>query len=390
MDKINCKVPFGTMNLPMWSKSVICHTLAEEEQVTNGKYVKRFEEEFAKAFRAKHAIAVSSGTDANTICVAALVERGGEVIIPALTFVATANAVVNAGCIPRFVDVDDTLNIDPVELENAIGPNTKAIMIVHLMGKPCNMHAIMKILEKHPHIQLIEDCAEAHGASYYAMPVGSFGKMACYSLYAAHIVSSIEGGMITTNDDALAEKCRELRNHGLKLEGSNWTFNQIGFSSKMNELEAIVGIGNLHDMDKILANRRMNFEYLTKMLSDYSDLFYTIKPGEYDIMGPHAFAIVVNHEVINKQHFVDFLTSKGIDNRNLFYSIPTQAKCYAYLGYELGRFPTAEYMSDYGTHIGIHQDLTNEQLDYVVASIKEYVDVNKPNRNSDTSTSVVV
>lgn len=377
MNKINCRVPFGTMHVSPEAIEIIQDLLHCSGQVTNGLYVKEFETEFALRFNAKHAIAVSSGTDANTIALAALYRsfHGGEIILPALTFVATGNAVINAGLVPKFVDVElETLNMDPDKIEAAIDPGkTRAIMPVHLMGKPCNMHKIMKIAEKHG-LAIVEDCAEAHGAEYYGMKVGAFGALACYSLYAAHIVSSIEGGMITTNDDILAEKCRELRNHGLKLDGSNWTFDQIGYSSKMNELEAIVGIGNLRNFDSTLSKRRNNFEYLTKKLLDFSEFFYTIHPGEYDTFSPHAFAIIVNPDKIDKYKFVQFLTDKGIDNRNLFYSIPTQAKCYAYLGHKLGDFPNAEALSDYGTHIGIHQDLNQEQLDYIVDCIKEFVD----------------
>ena len=378
MNKLQCKVPFGCITISPQAKDEISNLLSGGGQVTNGPLVKQFEEAFAHKFRAKNAIAVSSGTDACTIALTSLIDnglsRGDEVIIPALTFVATANAVVNAGLVPRFVDVEgDTLNIDPVQIEYAITEKTKAIMIVHLMGKPCNMHEIMKVVEKYKLI-LIEDCAEAHGAEYYGLPVGSFGKLACYSLYAAHIVSSIEGGMITTNDDATANRCKELRNHGLKLNGSNWTFDKIGFSSKMNELEAAVGLGNLNDFDTIIAKRKSNFEYLTKGLEPYWKYFYTIKPGEYDVLSPHAFAILTNIETVDKDKFVKFLTEKGIDNRNLFYSIPTQADCYKYLGYSYGQFPMAEESSLIGTHIGIHQDLSIDQLNYVIESIKEFID----------------
>ena len=379
MNKLQYKVTFGTMNISDMAKTTIGELLRLDAQVTNGVYVKEFESLFAKSFNRKYAIAVSSGTDANTIALAALYRnwQDGEIIIPALTFVATANSVINAGLIPKFVDVElDTLNIDADLIEDAINPGkTRAIMPVHLMGKPCNMHKIMSIAKEYQ-LGIVEDCAEAHGARYYAMSVGTFGLLGCYSLYAAHIVSSIEGGMIVTDDPILAEKCRNLRNHGLKLDGTNWTFDQIGYSSKMNEIEAIVGIGNIHNLDSILRKRRFNFDYLTEKFTQFSEHLFTIKPGEYDTMGPHAFAIIVNPETINKQKFVEFLSSKGIDNRNLFYSIPTQAECYEYLGYKTGDFPNAEFLSENGTHIGCHQDLTIDQLNYVVESIKEFICLN--------------
>lgn len=164
-----------------------------------GKYVQEFEEEFAALFGAKFAVAVSSGTDADAIACATLydegAQRGDEVIVPALTFVATANAVVQAGFRPVFVDVDrNTLNMNPDAIEAVITPKTRAIMPVHLMGKPAAMDRIMDIARRH-YLTVIEDAAEAHGAELNGKKIGTIGAMAAFSLYAAHIVTTIEGGL---------------------------------------------------------------------------------------------------------------------------------------------------------------------------------------------------
>ena len=219
------RVPFGTVSITDEARKLIDQIL-DTRWVTKGKYVAEFEKEFAKLFGAKEAVAVSSGTDADALALAVLYDygakRGDEVIIPALTFVATANAVLQAGFTPVFVDVErDTLNINPSQIEKIITKKTRAIMPVHLMGKPAKMDQIMAIAKKHK-LFVVEDSAEAHGAEYRGTKIGSFGNMASFSLYAAHIVTTIEGGIVITNDSKMAEILRSLRNHGMgnKLDES--------------------------------------------------------------------------------------------------------------------------------------------------------------------------
>lgn len=376
-EKISCRVPFGTVSIQPESIHLI-NTFLANRMVTNGNCVREFEQAFAKLFGVEHAIAVSSGTDANTIALAVLYDlfarRGDEIIVPALSFVATGNAVINAGFTPVFVDVDrNTMNIDIQQIEAKLTSKTRAIMPVHLMGKPVNMDAIMQIAQDNG-LYVIEDAAEAHGAKYRDQYTGTFGEMGCFSLYAAHIITSIEGGMIVTDNIVLADAVKSLRNHGLQLRGSDWTFERIGFSAKMNELEAAVGLGNTYKFDEIIAVRRRNLLYLIKEFQQFERYFQTIEESENEVIGPHAFPIVVKDGVpFTKKEFVQWLSEKGIDNRNLFYSIPTQCEAYASLGYKLGTFPNAEWLSNHGTHIGCHQDLSIDQLDYVVNSVKEFI-----------------
>lgn len=373
-----CQYPFGTMNVTDEAKELIQMALTRN-RLTNGALVSIFEQKFADAMGTTYAVAVSSGTDANTLALASLYEfgadRGDEIIIPASTFVATANSVINAGFTPVFVDVDvHTLQINPDLIDSAITDRTRAIMPVHLMGKAAQMSRIMDIAASR-RVNVIEDAAEAHGAMYRDQKVGTIGMAGCFSLYAAHIISSIEGGMIVTNSSEVYECVKSLRNHGLQLHGSNWSFRRIGFSSKMNELEAAVGIGNIKCMDDTIAKRRANFKYLKKHLDKYQNFMYTIAESEYERLSPHAFPIILRQSIgFTKDEFVAYLTECGIDNRNLFYSIPTQTDCYKYLGYKYGDFPAAEYLANNGTHIGIHQDLTTAQLDYAADKIGQFID----------------
>jgi len=368
------KVPFGTISVTKEARQLIDKAL-DTGWLTRGKYVREFEEKFAKIFGMKDAVAVSSGTDANTLALAVMhdygAKRGDEVIIPALTFVATANSVLNAGFTPVFVDVKrETLNIDPEKIEKVITKKTRAIMPVHLMGKPAEMNTIMAIAKRHK-LFVIEDAAEAHGAEYHGKMIGTFGQMSAFSLYAAHIITTIEGGIVLTNDLKMADILRSLRNHGMVHK---FVYQRVGFSAKMNEIEAAVGLGNVRIFQKILDKRRRNMLYLIKHFRQFDDYFFTIKEEPYEKIGPHAFPITLKEGVkFSLSQFVKYIENAGIDSRNLFYSIPTQCPGYKFLGYKLGQFPEAEYCGTHGLHIGVHQDLEIENLDYVIETVKKFL-----------------
>lgn len=379
--KKNFKVPFGTVSLTERSVQLIQEVL-KSKWLTRGRYVQEFEEKFAALFGVKHAVAVSSGTDADAIACAVLYDygakRGDEVIIPALTFIATANAVLQAGLTPVFVDVKrDTLNIDPEQIEKAITPRTRAIMPVHLMGKPADMDRIMAIAKKH-HLIVIEDAAEAHGAEYKGKKIGSIGDMAAFSLYAAHIVTTVEGGIILTNDEKKALAMQSLRNHGIV---NKFEFQRIGFSAKMNEMEAAVGLGNIDIFQEILNKRRRNLLYLINLFRDFEEFFITLEEQNHEKIGPHAFSIILKERCpFTKDEFVKHIEQQGIDSRNLFSSIPTQCPSYSFMGHKKGEFPEAEYCADRGTHIGIHQDIELNQLDYVAQVVRDFLKLKGINR----------
>jgi dTDP-4-amino-4,6-dideoxygalactose transaminase len=372
--KSGYKVPFGTVSLTPKAKKLIDDAI-ERRWLTKGKYVREFEDKFAALFGVKHGIAVSSGTDADAIACAVLydfgAQRGDEIIIPALTFVATGNAVLQAGFKPVFVDVErETLNIDPKKIEQVITPKTRAIMPVHLMGRPAAMDEIMRIAKKHK-LYVIEDAAEAHGAEYKGKKIGAIGDMACFSLYAAHIVTTIEGGILITNNDAMAEAARSLRNHGID---GKFQFKRIGFSAKMNEIEAAVGLGNIEIFRDILEKRRTNVRHLIKLFAKFDKYFWYLKEGKDEVLGPHAFSIILKPGLnFTKDEFVTYLEKKGVDSRNLFYSIPTQTASYQFMKHKLGDFPESEYCSDHGTHIGCHQDVGTKEMDYVAAVVEEFL-----------------
>lgn len=393
------KVPFGTISITQESQDLI-NEIIHSGRVSNGKYVRKFEEKFAKLVNAKEAIAVSSGTDADTLALAVLYDfgakRGDEIIIPALSFVATGNAVLHAGFKPVFVDIEkETLNIDPNLIEKKVTGKTRAIMPVHLMGKSAKMDIINKIAKKH-HLYVIEDAAEAHGAVYKGKKIGEWGVMAAYSLYLAHIITTIEGGIVTTNNEEFAEILRSLRAHGRACKcricvvnttsgycakrfkygkDIRFIFERIGYSSKMNELEAAVGLGSLTEYHQIINKRHRNLITMIKKLGEFSEYLFTIQEDKDELIGPHAFPVIVKENApFTRNELVDYFDKHQIDTRDLFTSMPTQCPGFAYLGHRLGEFPNAEYMGDHGFHIGVHQDINDRHIDYIFSVLKSFID----------------
>ena len=394
------KIPFGTISVTDKSKEIILNIL-KSNRLSSGKYVREFEQRFAELIGAKEAVAVSSGTDADALALALLYDfgakRGDEIITTALSFAATGNSVLQAGFIPVFVDIDrETLNIDPAKIEEEITDKARAIMPVDLMGKPADMDRINAIADKY-NLYVIEDAAEAYGATYKGKNAGTLGDVGAFSLYIAHIITTVEGGIIVTDNSDFAEILRSLRSHGraCKCEscvlnlasaycakrfqyGDNadirFIFERIGFSAKMNELEAAIGIGNLDMYDDILKKRRDNLYYLIENFKKFSPYLVTIRKEPYEEIGPHALPIIIQEQApFNRTRLVNFMEKKGIDTRNLFSSMPTQCPGYSFLGHKIGDFPNAEYVGENGIHIGVHQDIGREECDYILNTVETFL-----------------
>jgi len=393
------KIPFGTLSITQKSKDLI-NEILDSKRVSSGKYVREFEERFAELIETKEAVAVSSGADADALTLAVLYDfgakRGDEVIVPALSFVATGNAVLQAGFRPVFVDIErETLNIDPSKIESVITERTRAIMPVHLMGKPADMDKISEIARRY-NLYVIEDAAEAHGARYKGKNVGTLGDMAAYSLYLAHMVTTIEGGIVTTDNLEFAEILRSLRSHGrackckscvLNLASGycekrfkygtdiRFIFERIGYSCKMNEIEAAIGLGSLDDYNEILKKRKKNLASMMEKFKRFGEHLVSIKEDPDEEIGPHAFPIILKEKVkFTRDQLVDFLERNGIETRSLFSSMPTQCPGFEFLGYKLGDFPNAEYIGNNGLHIGVHQDIDEEDIDYFIDVVDRFLE----------------
>jgi len=398
------RIPFGTIAVTAKSKKLIADIL-ETNRLSSGKYVRQFEKKFAALTGTAEAIALSTGTDADALALAVLYDfgacRGDEIIVPALSFVSTGNAVLQAGFTPVFVDVDrKTLNIDPKKIKEKITNRTRAIMPVHLMGKPAEMDAINKIARR-SRLFVIEDAAEAHGATYKGKNAGNLADMGAFSLYVAHIISTVEGGIVTTSRQDFAEVLRSLRSHGraCKCESCvlnrsssycprrfsygestdiRFIFERIGFSAKMNELEAAVGIGNLDIYRKILTRRRCNLYYLMDQFRQFKPYLATIEKEPHEEIGPHALPMIIQEGAgFTRNQLVSHLEANGIDTRTLFSSMPTQCAGFKYLGHALGDYPNAEYIGEQGIHIGVHQNLGRKECDYILNVLSDFISKHK-------------
>lgn len=393
-------IPFGTITITETARKLINDCL-ENKRISSGRLVRQFEDQFAAIVGVREAVAVSSGTDADIIALAVLhdlgAKRGDEVIVPALSFVATGNAVLHAGFTPVFVDIErESLNIDPGKIEAAITEKTRAIMPVHLMGKPAEMDTINAIAKKHG-LLVVEDAAEAHGALYKGKPAGSLADLGAFSTYVAHIITTGEGGVVTTNNEEYGEILRSLRSHGRNCtckrcimntdevtycakrfrgeggEDVRFTFDRIGYSCKMNELEAAIGIGAMEIYNQILKKRHDNLIHVLSRFDRFAPWLSTIKEEPHERIGPHAIPIIINEGApFSRAELTHYLEKNGIETRTLFASMPTQCPGFAHLGYTPGQFPVAEYMGHHGIHVGVHQDVGIEEMEYLLEMLDKF------------------
>lgn len=348
----------------------------DKNWASEGENVKEFEQKFLDKFKCKHAIATSSGTDADIVSCAALYDfganRGDEIIVPALSFVATANSILAAGFIPKFVDIElETLNIDTSKIKEAITEKTRAIMAVHTMGKPCEMDTIMKIAKTHD-LMIIEDACEAHGATYKGKLAGTIGDMGAFSFYTAHQIVCGEGGMVATNDDKIAEVVRSVKSHGRPFGSLYFDFQRIGFNSKMNDLEAALGLEGIEYFDEHFNKRKNNLYKMLELTEDLSDYCYFIKEETYEKVSPHAFPLVLKDQKYGRDSLYKYLESCGIQCKTLFGSLPTQHNAFKFLNYKFGDFPVSEYVGKNGLHFGMHQYLNYDDLYFISDSLHEY------------------
>ncbi len=327
---------------------------------SKGKYVSRFEHAFAEFCGTKHGVACFNGTIALHLVLAALnIGVGDEVIVPTLTFVATANAVAYTGAKPVFVDSEpETWCISPAGIEAAITSRTKAIIPVHLYGHPADMDSIKEIAKKH-NLIIIEDAAEAHGATYKGLPVGSLGDAAIFSFMANKIITTGEGGIVVTDDKAFAERCLFLENHARNPESPYW-HTEIGFNYRMTNLQAALGVAQLEQIEKFIAVRRKNAAYYMARLDNIEGL--TMPPNKDWADSVYwMFAPLIEPEFCCDRDMVMLkLREKGIESRPFFSPIHHMPM------YNTGQsLPIAEQLSATGINLPSGTTLTSEQIDFV-------------------------
>ncbi len=331
----------------------------ESGQISPGKKVEEFEHLFAAYIGAKHAIATSSGTTAlKAILMAHNITRGDEVIVPALTFGATASPVLFCGAQPVFADIDpDTFNISPKSIQEKITSKTKAIIPVHLFGLPCEMKAITEIA-KDKNLAILEDACQAHGAEYFGKKIGSENSSA-FSFYATKNMTTGEGGMITTNDDVIAEKCRHARNHG---QSTRYQYTELGYNFRMTNIHAAIGIEQLKKLDAMNAVRTKNAAFLRENLPKEIIIQKTIAGVKHSY---HLFSARIK----NRDKILKILNEAGIES-GAYYPTPVhKTELYKKLGCDAD-LPNAELVCQEIFSLPVHPSLTEEDLFYIMEVIK--------------------
>lgn len=334
---------------------------------SNGKYIERFETGFAAFCNVKHALSCSNGTVALHLALLALgIGPGDEVILPALTYVATANSVVYCGAKPVFVDSEpDTWNIDPERIEEAVTPRTRAIIVVHLYGHPVDMDPVMAIARKHG-LFVVEDAAEAHGAEYKGRRVGAIGDIATFSFYGNKIITTGEGGMVTTQDDALAARVRQLKGQGMDPNRRYW-FPMVGYNYRMTNIEAAIGLAQLEKIDWHIQRRRDIVNRYRLRLSGLPEVaLQPEKPWARNVYWLTSI-ILTDLSSLSRDELMKQLAAAGVETRPFFYPLHTLPM---YAGAQQGRpLPVAERLGAQGINLPSFSTLDDEAIDYICESL---------------------
>jgi dTDP-4-amino-4,6-dideoxygalactose transaminase len=364
-------------------------------RLTYGHYTRTFEREFAGLHGRKVAIFCNSGTSALQVALHALKRKhgwrdGDEVIVPAITFVASVNVVIQNGLVPVFVDVDpDHYDLDVSQIEARITARTRVIMPVHVFGQPCDMQPIMALARRYD-LRVLEDSCEAMFVRYRDAPVGSHGEIACYSTYMAHLITTGVGGFAATNDAELAATMKSLFNHGrdgiyLSIDDDNVTdsaelfrivsrrfnFVDVGYSYRATELEAAIGLAQLERWEEIIGDRQGNAAALTKGLRPWSD---RLQLPQVRAGSEHAFMvypIVVSDPAIDRDALVYFLEEHRIETR---YMLPllTQPVYRRLYGDLEPHYPVARHINRNGFYVGCHSEIGDVELDYMVETFARF------------------
>ncbi len=348
--------------------------------LTSGPKVRAFEKLFAEKHQVKHAIAVTSATTALHLALIALgVEPGDEVIVPAFTWVATANVVKYCGAKVVFVDIDpSTFNIDTNDLKQRITTNTKAIIPVHLFGLCADMDTIKQIAGDIP---LIEDAACASGAIYKGRYAGSLGAIGCFSFHPRKSITTGEGGMLTTNDDKLAEKLVKLRNHGAEISEEQRhhgpkpyilpDFNMLGYNYRMTDLQGAVGVAQLKKLDTFIEERKSWAEFYNNQLANIPWLKIPLHSKDY-IPGWQSYVVLVDESIapMSRNEIMEILQQKGISTRPGTHAVHMLNYYKEMMSLKEDDFPGAKIANNCSMAIPLHNRMVEEDYHYIVNALK--------------------
>jgi perosamine synthetase len=340
---------------------------------SEGPFIKKFEESFAARVGRKHGIAVCNGSAAIDAAIIALgIGEGDEVILPSFTIISCAAAIVRLGAIPVLIDSDpETWNMDVKMIEEKITPATKVIMVVHIYGLPVDMDPLLEIAKKHK-LQIIEDAAEMHGQTYKGKPCGSFGDISTFSFYPNKHITTGEGGMIVTDDDALAERCRSLRNLCFKSE-KRFLHDELGYNFRMTNLQAALGVAQLERLDEFVERKRAMGNLYTSLLQDLSE--YIQLPVPKTIYAENIYwvygMVLKNNVPFNAVTAMKKLQEMNIGTRPFFYPMHQQPVFHKMGLFNGEHYPVAENIAERGFYIPSGMALTEQQIKEVAEKVHQ-------------------
>ena len=353
--------------------------------LTMGEVTKNFEGEFAKFIGVRHAIAVANGTVALHLAIKGLgVTNGDEVIVPSLTFVASSNVILYVDASPVFADITslDNWNISPQDIENKISSRTKAIIVMHYGGFPCNMDSINYIAEKH-NLFVIEDAAHAPGAEYNGKKCGSLGDVGCFSFFSNKNMATGEGGMITTNDDALAKRIRSMRSHGMtsvtldRHKGHTFSYDvtELGYNYRLDEIRSAIGLVQLNKLEENNKKREFITKKYRKMLAEFSWIHCPFK-DQYYKPAYHLFPVLLSPD-IQRKDFMEYLKEKGIQTSIHYPPIHLFSFYRQKFPNEEEYLPLTKIVADREVTLPLYPLLMINDLEYITETIKKAFESDK-------------
>lgn len=359
------KIPVYQPDLSGNEKKYVNECLDTNWISSKGKFVELFEQNFAKYINIEHAIGVSNGTVALHLALLALgIGKEDEVIVPTFTYIASVNAIHYTGASPIFVDsLRSNWQIDPKDVEDKITNKTKAIMVVHLYGHPCNMKEIMKIAKKH-NLFVIEDCAEAFGSKFEGQHVGTFGDISTFSFYGNKTITCGEGGMVVTNDETLYNRAQHLKGQGLAQYRQYW-HDIIGYNYRMTNICAAIGLAQLEQANKFLLKKRQIAEWYKKYLKDVPVEFHN---EDKNVVHSYWMCSILVPKVNQRDLLRNKLEEAGIETRPLFYPVHTMPM----YSEKYRKHPIAEDLGWRGMNLPSWPGLCEDDIMYICDIIKKF------------------
>lgn len=353
-------------------KKYLCECIDTGWISSEGPFVKQFEEKMSETVGRKYGIAVANGTAALEVAMQAIgIKEGDEVIMPTFTIISCAMSVTKLGAKPVLVDSDsNTWNMKVDEIERKITSKTKAIMVAHLYGLPVEMDKVLELAEKYD-LKVIEDAAEMHGQTYKGKPCGSFGDISTFSFYPNKHITTGEGGMVVTDSEELAERCRMLRNLCFRKD-VRYVHDEISDNYRFTNLQAAVGLAQLERLDEFIQKKREMGKYYTEHFADIKSIKLPITSTDYADNIYWVYGVVLNQNVnLTNREMTKLLAAEGIGTRTFFWCMHEQP-VYQKMGlFENEQYENAEYLARKGFYIPSGLALTKEQMETVVEKVRK-------------------